>query len=169
MSLNAPSQEIRRTRPTSIRDWREAALCARIDGDLFFPVGRNAAARMQTEQAKRICAQCPVREQCLSWAISTGQMYGVLGGLSEDERWELRRPAQLRMVPTDPKPRPQFDRCLNARDWIEEQMARGESIRTIAKELGVGHDALRRARQEYLALEPDSAAPTTDETAEVAA
>lgn len=74
-----------------MEDWRQSAACRDEDPDLFFPVGTSGPALMQAEEAKRICARCPVREQCLRWALDTGQDFGVWGGAGEDERRSLRR------------------------------------------------------------------------------
>ncbi|MCW2712191.1 MAG: transcription factor WhiB, partial [Marmoricola sp.] len=38
-----------------------------------------------------VCLRCEVRENCLAWAMEAREDYGVLGGLSESERRELRR------------------------------------------------------------------------------
>jgi len=46
---------------------------------------------LQIEEAKAVCRRCDVREQCLQWALETGQDAGVWGGLSEDERRALKR------------------------------------------------------------------------------
>ncbi|MCW2835946.1 MAG: whiB2 [Marmoricola sp.] len=72
-------------------DWRFKALCLRENADLFFPIGSKGLAIAQTDQAKKVCHGCEVREQCLAWALDTGQDHGVWGGLSEDERRRLKR------------------------------------------------------------------------------
>lgn len=73
-------------------DWRHLAACAGSpDPDIFFPVGNTGPALDQIEAAKEICIPCPVRNECLEWALSTRQDAGVWGGLSEDERRMLRR------------------------------------------------------------------------------
>lgn len=69
--------------------WMEEAVCRTTDAELFFPVGTTGPAIVQTKQAKAVCMRCPVRPQCLSWALETRQDFGVLGGLSEEERSEL--------------------------------------------------------------------------------
>ena len=71
--------------------WRARAACRGEDPELFFPVGATGPALAQIAQAKRVCARCPVREACLSFALGTGQDYGIWGGLTEDERRNLRR------------------------------------------------------------------------------
>lgn len=72
-------------------DWRHDALCRDEDPELFFPIGTTGPAAVQVEEAKRVCARCPVTAECLSWALDTGQDAGVWGGLSEDERRALKR------------------------------------------------------------------------------
>ncbi|MEU4985464.1 WhiB family transcriptional regulator [Streptomyces sp. NPDC021969] len=72
-------------------NWREHAACRTEDPDLFFPIGTTGPAALQTEQAKAVCRTCPVREQCLRWALDTGQTLGVWGGTSELERRALKR------------------------------------------------------------------------------
>jgi WhiB family transcriptional regulator, redox-sensing transcriptional regulator len=68
------------------RDWRLLAACSRADPELFFPVSRSGPSLDQVTQAKAICAGCPVRQQCLAFALDTRQDHGVWGGMSEEER-----------------------------------------------------------------------------------
>ena len=70
---------------TDVR-WREDAACRGADVEIFFPPTDEAA-----DQAKAICAACPVREECLEYALLTRQDDGVWGGLTETERRRLRR------------------------------------------------------------------------------
>ncbi|MFE3325687.1 WhiB family transcriptional regulator [Streptomyces sp. NPDC059176] len=74
-----------------IENWRHDAACLDEDPDLFFPIGNTGPALLQVAEAKAVCRGCPVREQCLRWAIEHGQDSGVWGGLGEDERRSLRR------------------------------------------------------------------------------
>jgi WhiB family transcriptional regulator, redox-sensing transcriptional regulator len=78
-------------REVSDMNWRSEAACRTEDPELFFPVGTTGPALDQLAEAKAACYRCPVASQCLTWALDTGQRYGVWGGLSEDERRELRR------------------------------------------------------------------------------
>ncbi|PZS06271.1 MAG: WhiB family transcriptional regulator [Pseudonocardiales bacterium] len=72
-------------------DWRHRALCRDEDPELFFPIGNTGPALSQIDAAKAVCRRCPVTEDCLSWALESGQDAGVWGGMSEDERRALKR------------------------------------------------------------------------------
>ncbi len=78
------------TRPDAPPPWRELAACDGADLDLFFPVGVAGPARWQISQATAICQGCPVREQCLEYALRTGQDHGIWGGLTPEERRRVR-------------------------------------------------------------------------------
>lgn len=70
--------------------WREAAACvAYPDPDIFFATGEARAE--EVARAKSICAGCPVRFDCLLYAVETAQTYGVWGGTDADERRLVRR------------------------------------------------------------------------------
>lgn len=72
-------------------DWRHRAACVEEDPELFFPVGTSGPAVEQAAEAKLVCSDCPVRSECLAWALATGQDHGVWGGLGEEERRALKR------------------------------------------------------------------------------
>lgn len=78
-----------------IRDWTERAACRGLDPDLFYPVGTTGPALEQVAAAKAICARCPVRDDCLDWALRTGEAHGVWGGTTPEERRYLRRDGRL--------------------------------------------------------------------------
>lgn len=79
--------------------WWEDAACLGEDIDLFFPAGRGSEFAPQIEEAKAICAGCPVRETCLLNAIHKPERYGIWGGLDEHERHLLRRNDRRRRHP----------------------------------------------------------------------
>jgi WhiB family transcriptional regulator, redox-sensing transcriptional regulator len=63
---------------TEVRCWRDQAACRDVvtaDYDPFFA----DTAELQVE-AIAICASCPVRDDCLTFAVRTGQQYGIWGG-----------------------------------------------------------------------------------------
>ena len=72
-------------------DWRHKAVCRDEDPELFFPIGTTGPALLQVEEAKAVCRGCAVIDDCLSWALESGQETGVWGGTSEDERRVLAR------------------------------------------------------------------------------
>ena len=70
-------------------DWFDDASCQGVDTDVFFP-----ASEAQAGAAKEICASCPVREECLQFALDTRPADGVWGGLTPTERHRLIRRRQ---------------------------------------------------------------------------
>jgi len=60
---------------------------------LFFgPDGERQPEReIRERKAKQICMGCPVRTECLDYAVSRPEKYGMWGGLNEDERASERR------------------------------------------------------------------------------
>jgi WhiB family redox-sensing transcriptional regulator len=63
--------------------------------DFFFPdEGKDWGQKMSdTNQAKKLCSMCPVRLQCLEYALVAREWDGVWGGLSGNERKKLIRAA----------------------------------------------------------------------------
>jgi WhiB family transcriptional regulator, redox-sensing transcriptional regulator len=79
--------------PTDSR-WREQALCAETDPEVFFPEPGKSA-----DQARGICGQCPVRLVCLADALAGRDVaFGVRGGLSPVERRALINSAGRRQA-----------------------------------------------------------------------
>ena len=70
--------------------WRSLAACWHSDPELFFPISSRGPALSQLREAQAICARCKVAEDCLSFALESGQDYGVWGGTSEAERRAMR-------------------------------------------------------------------------------
>lgn len=72
------------------KNWRQRGACLDEAPELFFPIGTTGPAALQLTQAKRVCAGCAVRDDCLEWALNI-DVEGVWGGLTEEERRALRR------------------------------------------------------------------------------
>ena len=72
-------------------DWRPHAACRWMAPELFFPAGTTGIAAEEIEAAKAVCGECDVRADCLRFAVSTNQEFGIWGGTTEDERRDLRR------------------------------------------------------------------------------
>ncbi len=68
------------------RTWMVDARCLDADPEAFFPEKGGS-----TREAKRICADCPVKEPCLDYALANDERFGIWGGLSERERRRVRR------------------------------------------------------------------------------
>lgn len=68
--------------------WNLRAACLGAPEAIFFPtVGENDAYDI----SRPICQACPVRPDCLDWALATNQRFGMLGGLTPAERRAVRR------------------------------------------------------------------------------
>ena len=73
----------------SVKPWRQFALCLGHEPDLWFPTDSDGGAR-----ALSICAACPVRPDCLAWALEHNEKEGIWGGVSPRKRQRMR--AELR-------------------------------------------------------------------------
>ena len=91
-------------------EWQDDASCATLREDLFFPPdltteprhqSREAmhARRVRETRAKLVCARCPVIEPCRAHALELPEEEGVWGGLTAEERAEMRR-AQPSVIPS---------------------------------------------------------------------
>ena len=75
-------------------DWRQRAACRDEDPELFFPLSDIGPGAHQVARAKTVCARCPVRAECLDYAVANGLDHGIFGGATESERRTLRRRAR---------------------------------------------------------------------------
>jgi WhiB family transcriptional regulator, redox-sensing transcriptional regulator len=73
--------------------WAEQALCVQADPEAWFPdKGKSDLSAI----ARRICGRCPVRTQCLDYALSGADTWGgiatgIWGGTTPRERNRLRQ------------------------------------------------------------------------------
>ena len=70
-------------------DWTKARCTSQPD--IFFSSPRDridgdTKHKDETERAKEICAGCPIKRDCLLWALERGEPYGIWGGYDYDER-----------------------------------------------------------------------------------
>ena len=65
--------------------WMASAVCATADPEEWFPEKGVSALK-----AKRICATCPVIDQCLQFALDNNET-GIWGGTSSRERRGIQR------------------------------------------------------------------------------
>lgn len=78
--------------------WQEQAACRGTDPEAFFPLSERAGTPA-VERARAICSGCPVRAVCLEWAL-TNQPFGIAGGLTTDERTQIRKGHTTRPLTT---------------------------------------------------------------------
>ncbi len=73
-------------------DWQLRAACRDYDNNLFFHPEheRGQARERRAQEAKEICARCPVQRNCLLHALSVDEPYGVWGGYTPHERRQLQ-------------------------------------------------------------------------------
>lgn len=85
-------------------DWAPKGTCATVyaetgydawygpnDDDPEYNTGQLRAEDMK--RARRYCAECPVRLECLTFAFNTNQQYGIWGGYTPTERTQIRKRA----------------------------------------------------------------------------
>ena len=66
-------------------DWMLKAACHRLDPAMFVTERGESVV-----EAKAVCAQCPVIDDCLNYALAYNEHHGVWGGTCERERRRIR-------------------------------------------------------------------------------
>src|SRR5690242_21272895 len=76
--------------------WQDAGACRGKDVVLFFgPDGERQPERdVRERKAKSLCAACPVRAECLNYAVGRPEKYGTWGR-SEEHTSELQSHVNL--------------------------------------------------------------------------
>ena len=80
--------------PIPDRSWRDRAACRGMGPDLFFP-----ERGQPTDEAKAVCQGCPVSHACFMFAIQSGEIFGIWGGTSGDQRRQIRSPKEREKNP----------------------------------------------------------------------
>lgn len=78
----------------AIAAWQDRGRCRDLDQELFYPPldpETSAQREIREAAAKAVCEPCPVRADCLSWALRNGERHGVWGGTTARERYQLAR------------------------------------------------------------------------------
>lgn len=73
--------------PDPPTDWLAAAACRPWPAHWWYPKRGDVG-----HQAKQICAGCPVRTTCLDHAITTGERFGIWGGVGIEQHRHVRSP-----------------------------------------------------------------------------
>ena len=82
--------------------WFDEARCSGLGASLFYVDTGNKALAYQ---ARAICAECPVRLQCLDHALVNDEYHGIWGGTTWRERKAMRprrRPPILQRATEEP-------------------------------------------------------------------
>lgn len=66
--------------------WMEDALCAQTDPDIFYPEKGGSTA-----PATSVCSSCPVKSECLEYAVTNDIRHGIWGGTSDNDRKRIAR------------------------------------------------------------------------------
>lgn len=103
-----------------VEGWDEWAFCAQIGDALFFAPDDATTGEVQSfnAQAAKVCARCPVQAECLASSLMTlnGTPLGVWAGLSELQRWNLRKGGL-------PEIRKKVEQLLEAADQLARRTA----------------------------------------------
>lgn len=75
----------------AVQDSGEKPVCMEIDPDLWF-----SSEWKDTNNAKKFCAICPLRKDCLTYALKANEQSGVWGGLTLTERRRLQAQGRSR-------------------------------------------------------------------------
>lgn len=75
--------------------WMDSAACASVGHDLFYPEGNGTHIAAEEARAVKVCQGCPVKSECLAYALANDERYGVWAGMTPTElnaRKGRRRP-----------------------------------------------------------------------------
>lgn len=70
-------------------EWQRLGRCRDSGQATFFfgPDGEDRRTRnRRVQQAKRVCADCPVQSTCRDHALAAAEQHGIWGGLTPSER-----------------------------------------------------------------------------------
>lgn len=79
-------------RPTKLDDdWMDEAACAGMSIYLFVHDMKNGPHGQLTQSAIAVCNGCPVRAECLQWALDVRDGDAILGGMTPNQRVRYRQ------------------------------------------------------------------------------
>ena len=72
--------------------WQENANCIDADPEIFFSDTETLRLTARSiKEAKSVCAECSVSNECLQYALQDNGLMGIWGGTTSRERLALRR------------------------------------------------------------------------------
>jgi WhiB family redox-sensing transcriptional regulator len=114
--------------------WMADAECKQSDPELFYPDTGHSS-----RDGRAVCARCPVRAECLAYAIEHHERYGVWGGMSERQRRHMRETGGRSVNRTGTDAR-------QGRTEVVRKLAATLSDSEIAKQLGCPRRTVMRVR-----------------------
>lgn len=138
---------------TADTEWMDDGACRGADTEAFYPRAESEGA-----QARRICRECPVRNQCLEYALTHDERYGIWGGCDPVERRMLTTsdgrikrvtPNSINTERLTLKPQ-QRERV----DLINDALACGRDAEQVAAACGVSINTLERWIYRYCQQRP---------------
>jgi len=148
-----------------VADFRRRAECRDADPELFFPTAESGPVfEAQVAAAKAVCAGCPVRAECLEWALEV-LPDGIAGGMTPQERRRERRRRRARCRGAQQHSSRLFGRggrtCRpigGSRSEVaaagRAALAAGASPRRVAVEFGVTERTVQRWAQDLYGSTP---------------
>lgn len=68
--------------------WQDFGNCRGVDPDLFFP---RRGEMVEINRALEVCGGCEVKVECLEFALTNNEKFGIWGGVSERGRRQIKR------------------------------------------------------------------------------
>jgi WhiB family redox-sensing transcriptional regulator len=76
--------------------WRESANCRKLGPGIFFSENdEGSLSRKNDTHAKKVCSNCAVKTDCLSYALNEQIKFGIWGGFTARERSSIIRKLAL--------------------------------------------------------------------------
>ena len=106
--------------------WWEQASCRGLDQRLWFPIDDRAGGGFSAAVAQRICARCPVRNDCLTEALADPMTTGVWAGTTDVQRARMRVAVRSQPFSAPSEPPVAFaaldrPRAAESSSWVPEQ------------------------------------------------
>jgi len=64
--------------------------CQTTDWEAWFPEEKSGHY-YGTRMAKKLCGECPVQAECLTYALAANEQHGIWGGMTLKERLALKK------------------------------------------------------------------------------
>lgn len=69
------------------KTWKHYAACAGMESAIFF---HEDPGRSTYKEAREICNSCQVQKECLAYAMTNHEKFGMWGGKTPQERRRIR-------------------------------------------------------------------------------